>query len=389
MAWAETNPVNERRRFIADYASGHWSMVELCQRYGISRKSGYARLRRYEEEGEAGLLDRSRAPNSCPHRTPEQLEELIVAERRAVHWGARKLLRVLRQRHPTLPWPARSTISDILVRHGLVRPRARRRKWLHPGAAPAEASEANDLWTTDFKGQFRTGDGIYCYPLTIADLHSRYLLRVTGLPNVRTENAMPVFERLFREVGLPNAIRSDNGSPFASTGIHGLCQLNTWWMRLGITHQRIRPASPQENGAHERMHRTLKRDTARPPRASMRAQQRRFDEWRNQYNHERPHESLGDDAPATRWSPSPRGFPARIAGPEYPGHCEVRRVSAGGCFRLSSRQIFLSNALADEHIGLEEVDDGIWNILFYNTLLGRYDAAANAISGADFMSSKN
>ena len=381
--------MNERRRFISDYESGHWTMVELCTRYGISRKSGYARLQRYREEGDAGLADRSRAPRSCPHRTSRQLEELIVAERKAVHWGARKLLHVLRQRYPSLHWPARSTISDILVRHGLVRSRARRRKWKHPGAAPAVTSEPNELWTTDFKGQFRTADGVYCYPLTIADLHSRYLLRVTGLPNVRTENAKPIFERLFREVGLPQAIRSDNGPPFASTGIHGLCELNTWWMKLGIAHQRIRPASPQDNGAHERMHRTLKRDTARPPRANMRAQQRRFDEWRKHYNQERPHEALDDDAPADWWSPSRRSYPTRIAAPEYPGHCEVRRVSHAGCFRLFSKQIFLSNALSDEYIGLEEVDDGVWNILFYNTLLGRYDEATNAITGADFRSSKD
>ncbi len=207
MGWAETNPVNERRRFIEDHESGQWTMTELCERYGISRKTGYARLERVRVEGAAGLEDRSRAPRGCPHRKAEQLEELIVAERRSVHWGARKLLRVLSQRHPKLAWPARSTISDILKRNGLVKPRRGRRKWEHPGAPKAEASEPNALWTTDFKGQFRTGDGVYCYPLTIVDLHSRYLLRVTGLPNVRTENAKPVFERLFLEVGLPTAIR--------------------------------------------------------------------------------------------------------------------------------------------------------------------------------------
>lgn len=271
--------MNERRRFMGDYASGQWTMTELCERYGISRKTGYARVERVRREGEAGLEDRSRAPRGCPHRTGEAVEELIVAERKGVHWGARKLLRVLSQRRPRLTWPARSTISDILKRNGLVKARRGRRKWEHPGAPKAEASEPNALWTTDFKGQFRTGDGRYCYPLTIVDLHSRYLLGVTGLPNVRTESAKPVFERLFREVGMPWAIRSDNGAPFASTGIHGLCELNTWWMRLGIAHQRITPASPQGNGAHERMHRTLKRDTARPPKANMGAQQRRFDDF--------------------------------------------------------------------------------------------------------------
>ena len=389
MGWAETNPVNERRRFIEDHGSGHWTMTELCERYGISRKTGYARLERVREEGAAGLEDRSRAPRGCSHRTATELEALIVAERKRVHWGARKLLRVLSQRHPELPWPARSTISDILTRNGLVKPRRRRRKWEHPGAPKAEASEPNALWTTDFKGQFRTGDGVYCYPLTIVDLHSRYLLRVTGLPNVRTENAKPVFERLFREVGMPAAIRSDNGPPFASTGIHGLCELNTWWMRLGIAHQRITPASPQENGAHERMHRTLKRDTARPPKGNMRAQQKRFDEFREEYNYARPHEALDDETPGSLWLPSRRGFPKQIPLPEYPGHCEIRRVSNAGVIRLASKQVFISHALANEDIALEEIEDGLWNLVFYKTLLGRYDEREGLITGADFRNLKN
>ena len=387
MGWAETNPVNERRRFIQDYQSGQWTMTELCERYGISRKSGYARLKRYEEEGEAGLLDRSRAPSTCPHRTTEDVERLIVAERKVRRWGARKLLRVLSGKHPDVQFPAKSTISDILDRHGLVDRRRRRRKWQHPGAVPPTTSAPNQLWTTDFKGQFRTSDGIYCYPLTVVDLHSRYLLRVHALPNVRTEGAKPVFERLFREVGMPDAIRSDNGPPFASTGIHGLCELNAWWMRLGITHQRIQPASPQQNGAHERMHRTLKRETTLPPGANQRAQQRKFDSFRSRYNHERPHEALGDETPASVWVPSTRAYPARILPPEYPGHCEIRRVSNAGCFKLFSKQIFLSHALEDEYIALEEIDDGLWNILFYNTLLGRFDQATSTITGADFRTS--
>ena len=194
MVWTETNPVNERRRFMRDYESGQWEMKELCARYGVSRKTGYARLARYREEGEAGLTDRSRAPKTCPHKTREEVEALIVAERRETRWGARKLLRVLTRRYPGVAFPARSTISDVLDRKGLVERRRRRRKWDHPGAGAAEASEANELWTTDFKGQFRTGDGVYCYPLTIADLYSRYLLKVHGLPSVRTEGAKPVFE---------------------------------------------------------------------------------------------------------------------------------------------------------------------------------------------------
>lgn len=385
MAWNETNPVNERRRFIVEHASQHWTMVELCKRYGIAPKTGYALLKRYASEGEAAFEERSRAPNTCPHRTPIELEQMIIEERLRCRWGARKLLSVLRHKHPDIDWPAKSTVDDILSRNGLVRRKQRRTNWDHPGTGPAKASEPNEIWTTDFKGQFRTRDGVYCYPLTIADLRSRYLLRVTALPNVRTEGAKPVFERLFREVGLPAAIRSDNGAPFASTGIHGLCELNTWWMRLGIVHQRIQPGSPQQNGAHERMHRTLKRDTALPPASHSVAQQRRFDEFILQYNHERPHEALDDATPASIWVPSSRGFPKRIAPPEYPGHCEIRRISNAGCFRLfSGRQFFLSQALNGEHVGFEEVDDGLWNVLFYRTLLGRFDQTTGLITGADF-----
>jgi putative transposase len=384
MVWTETNPVNERRRFIADHASGHWTMTDLCARYGISRNTGHVLVRRFALEGESAFEERSRAPKACPHRTPDELEALIIAERKARGWGARKLLRVLRDRHPDVVWPARSTIDDILVRNDLVKPRRRRARWEHPGSGPARASAPNAVWTTDFKGQFRTCDGIYCYPLTIVDLYSRYLLRVSGLPNVRTEGAKPVFERLFREVGLPAAIRSDNGSPFASTGIHGLCELNTWWMKLGISHQRIRPGCPQQNGAHERMHRTLKRDTARPPAANHAAQQRRFDAFRKDFNFERPHEALDDETPGSIWVPSSRPFPKRIAPPEYAGHCEVRRVSNAGSFRLLSVPVFLSQALNGEYIGLEEIEDGLWNILFYSTLLGRFDQATGKITGADF-----
>lgn len=389
MGWAETTRVTERWQFVRDHESGQWEMKELCERYGISRPTGYKWARRYRELGKEGLEDQSRAPRSCPHRTAEAVERLIIGERRATRWGARKLLLLLQKKFPGVEFPARSTVSDVLERYGLVEKRRRRRKHEHPGGGRAEAKEPNEVWTTDFKGQFRTGDGIYCFPLTVVDLWSRYLLRVTVLPNVRTEGAKPVFERLFREVGLPAAIRSDNGAPFASTGIHGLCELNTWWMRLGIAHQRIQPASPQQNGAHERMHRTLKRETARPPAANARAQQRRFDEFVQRFNEERPHEALGDATPGTLWVPSKRPFPSRIPAPEYPGHCEVRRVSNAGTFRIKNELIFLSRALMGEHIGLEEIDDGLWNILFYNTLLGRYDEQTTSLTGADFRWSKS
>ena len=379
----ETSAVEQRVQFVWDFTSGQWTMTELCERYGITRPTGYMWIDRYRGAGEAGLAERSRAPHGCPHRTPASVEALILAARKHYGWGAKKLLQVLARRSPTRAWPARSTVNDILARHGQLRKHRRRTKWTHPGAVPLHTERPNQVWPVDFKGQFKTRDGTYCYPLTVTDHFSRALLACHGLPSVRTAGAKPVFRRLFQEVGLPDAIRSDNGAPFASTGIHGLCALNVWWMQLGIVHQRIHPASPQENGTHERMHRELKRETTRPPAHTLRGQQRKFDAFRRRYNEERPHEGIGDEVPASRWVPSPHPYPARIAPPEYPAHLEVRRVSAAGTFRLHSAQSFLSNALRDEHIGLEEVADGVWNIVYYRTLLGRIDERTKLITGVD------
>jgi hypothetical protein len=244
------------------------------------------------------------------------------------------------------------------------------------------------VWTIDFKGQFKTRDGVYCYPLTVLDNFSRYLLTCKALHDVKTRGAKLAVERLFREHGLPDAIRSDNGVPFASTGIHGLCELNVWWMKLGIVHQRIQPSSPQENGAHERMHRTLKAATTRPPAQSLRGQQWKFDRFRHEYNVDRPHETLGDEAPASLWVPSTRLYPPRLALPEYPNHFEVRRVSNAGMFKLGMKHRFISQALKGDYIGLEEIDDGIWNIVYYTTLLGRLDVRTDKITGATFRSEK-
>jgi transposase InsO family protein len=379
----ETDKERQRKGFVADHASGQWSMTELCERYGISRPTGYELLRRVEAEGQGGLRERSRAPQSCPHQTPAEVERLILALRAKYGWGAKKLLQALEKRRPRIERPARSTVNAILERHGKLHRQRRRRKWTHPGAAPLETDHPNQVWPADFKGQFKTRDAKYCYPLTVTDHFSRKLLLCRGLLSVRTEGAKPAFRRLFREVGLPEAIRSDNGAPFASTGIHGLCELNVWWMKLGIVHQRIRPSSPQENGQHERMHKDLKRETTRPPAANLRGQQRKFDRFQHCYNEERPHDGIDGDLPAERWEPSPRPYPDRLAAPEYVSHLEVRRVSAAGTFRLKAKQPFLSNALADEHIGLEEVGDGLWDIVYYRTLLGRIDERTGRITGVE------
>jgi transposase InsO family protein len=377
MPWLETAPMDERERFIADDRRGLYTRAELCARYGISRKTGYKWLARYHAEGRRGLQDRSHAPHHCPHRIERELADLLSQARRAhPDWGPRKVLEWLAPRHrkiPAVSWPAISTVGDLFAREGLVKRRRRRRPRQHPGVVPPVTAAPNDLWTADFKGQFPTQDGVWCYPLTIGDQHTRYLLACRGLPNVQSRGARPVFEHTFREFGLPNAIRTDNGVPFAGCGIHGLTQLNVWWMRLGIQHQRIHPSSPQENGAHERMHRTLKAGACRPPRATLAAQQRAFTRFRALYNDERPHEYLGGRTPGSCYTRSLRPYPERLPPLEYPGHFFVKRVTNAGTFRLKHKLLFLANPLKQHLIGLEETDDGIWSIYFGTVLLGKVD----------------
>jgi len=381
MPWMETQVLAERVRFVRAYESGQWSMSELCERYGVTRPTGYKWVARYKAAGEAGLVDQSRAPQACPHRTAGDLEMRVVAVRQEYGWGAQKLLAVLRRRYPHRAWPTRSTVNAILERHGLLQKQRRRRAWTHPGAAPVRTERPNQVWPADFKGQFKTGDGRTCYPLTVTDHFSRRLLVCQGLPSVRTAATLPVFRALFREIGLPDAIRTDNGAPFASTGLHGLSRLNVWWMQLGIGHQRIAPASPQENGTHERMHRELKRETTRPAASTARAQQRRFDAFQRRYNEERPHAGIGDRTPASLWTPSSRVYPERIAAPVYPDHLEVRRVSTAGMVKLHGAELFVSETLQGQDVGFEEVDEGLWNIVYYQTLLARFDQRTRQLTG--------
>ncbi len=382
MPWLETSPVEQRERFIADHRRGLYTMTELCARYGISRKSGYKWFERFDEGGRSGLRDRSRAPHQCPHRISADVAQLICAARRAhPGWGPEKLLDWLRPRHPRVAWPAISTAGDLLARHGLVKKRRRRRPHHHPGVVPPTTHAPNDLWTADFKGHFRTRDGIYCYPLTIADQHTRYLLTCQGLRSTKGQPVRAVFEQAFRTYGLPSAIRTDNGVPFATTGIHGLSQLNVWWMRLGIQHQRILPAHPQQNGAHERMHKTLKAGAIRPPRGTLAAQQRAFNTFRALYNDERPHETLGGRPPGAFYRPSPRDYPAKLPPIDYPGHFLVKRITNAGTFRFKKRLLFIANALKQHHIGLEEVDDGVWSIYFCRVLLAKLNERDYVIRG--------
>jgi putative transposase len=375
--------MDERLQFVRDAQRDRFTMSELCARYGVSRRIGYKWLARYEAEGRAGLVDRSHVPHHCPHKIQPAMEELLITVRTAhPHWGARKLLAVLSRQHPRIrAWPAASTVADLLARRGLVHKRHPRRHPVHPGVVRPVTDAPNDLWTADFKGQFRTGDGKYCFPLTLADQHTRYLLACHGVLSTQTVTAKPIFERAFHEYGLPLAIRTDNGVPFATQAIHGLSYLNVWWMRLGILHQRSRPGCPQDNGAHERMHRTLKRQAIKPVRASCTAQQRNFNAFRQEYNEDRPHERLNQQTPASQYRTSERSYPERLPAPEYPAHFLVKKITTGGTFRFHHRLLYLANAMVDQQIGLEETDDGIWAIHFNSVLLATFDERDYIITG--------
>ncbi|HSD52138.1 MAG TPA: IS481 family transposase [Candidatus Methylomirabilis sp.] len=348
------------------------SMTELCELYGVSRKTGYKWLDRYLRDGPAGLEERSRRPGSSPHQTPQHVvTALIEARQRHPSWGAKKLLSLLAVRHPRWPWPGRSTVCDILNRHGLVPKRRARRHIGHPGKPTSLILAPNDVWSADFKGQFKTGDGHYCYPLTVADGYSRYLLGCQALSSTSVQEANPVFTHLFQEFGLPKRTRTDNGVPFATNTLARLSQLSAWWVRLGILPEFIEPGHPQQNGRHERMHRTLKAETTRPPAATLPAQQRKFNRFRAEFNAERPHEALDLHPPASRYAPSPRPMPARLPPLEYPDRFEVRYVSANGGIRWNRRWVNVSITCVGEYVGLEEIDDGVWNVYFGPLKLGR------------------
>jgi transposase InsO family protein len=360
-------------QFVTDYRTGLFTMTELATQFGISRKTGYKWVDRYETHGVLGLCDRSRRPHRSPRATePALLAALLAARHRHPTWGPKKLLRVLRRREPHREWPCRSTVCGWLKRYGLVT--ARRRRERPPVPSPlAPITRANEVWTVDFKGEFRTGDRVYCYPLTVRDGFSRFVLRCDALISPTYDATRRRFERAFAEYGLPDRIRSDNGPPFASTGLAGLSRLSVWWIRLGIRPERIGLGHPEQNGSHEQFHAVLKAETTRPPARDAAAQQRRFTHFCAEYNYDRPHEALADEVPATRYQPSPRSLPARLPSLEYPGHFELRRVSPIGQISWAGRRLFVSGALAGEDVGLEEVDDGLWTVYFGPLALGRLD----------------
>jgi putative transposase len=380
MPWKEIGIVEKRKQFVEQWLAQEWTVTELCARHGISRQAGYNTLARYQQLGWAGLEPCSRAPRRHPNQTAAELEQRIVELRHEhMRWGPRKLKAFLEWREPELSWPAVSTMGTLLRREGLVSARKKRRR-VDPYSAPfASAHEPNSVWCADFKGWSRTRDGTRIDPLTISDACSRYLLRCQAVGKTDFPRVQAIFEAAFREYGLPQAIRTDNGSPFASRAIRGLSRLSVWLIKLGIVPERIQPAHPEQNGRHERMHLTLKQETMSPMAAHRRAQQRRFDQFRSEYNHLRPHEALGMQTPASCYTASPRRFPARIPEPDYPPHMQVRKVHAGGEIAWRGhRHVFLSETLVGEHIGLESIDsddDERWfTIYFADVPLARFDS---------------
>lgn len=369
MPFKETCRMEERIRMLSDYDTGNWSVSDLCRRYDVCRDTFYAWRQRRDSSAADWFRDRSHAPLHCPHQTEAAVSEaVILLRRRFPHLGPRKLRAMLVRRAPQTCWPAASTIGDILKRAGLITPAKRRRPALDQRRTVTAVTAANDEWAADFKGWFRTRDNCRIDPLTLTDSHSRFLIEVRIVPPT-IEGSREVFAAAFRRHGLPTAIRCDNGSPFGSTGAGGLTRLSAWWIKLGIEAHFIHPASPQENGRHERMHRTLKAQTSRPPAADAREQQARFDVFRRHYNEERPHEALGQRPPQEVYTPSPRAMPERVEDPWYDAEHQVRRVRGSGEIMWKGERVFVSEAL----VGLNERETGDHVVRFCDRDIGLID----------------
>jgi transposase InsO family protein len=379
MPWKGVTVSEQRQRFLEDYQLSYYSVSELAERFSISRKTAHKWINRFKKHGQAGFHEHSRRPHSCPWQTDAAIVEELVKFRKAhPRWGPRKLLDLMQRRDPERELPAVSTAAQILAREGLIKPRRRYRR-AHPGCPKSIPQGPNNIWAADYKGQFRLKNGNYCFPLTVSDLCSRYVLGCDAHPAISLQKSFAHFKGLFETYGLPSRIRTDNGVPFASNALARLSQLSVWFIKLGIYPELIEPGKPQQNGVHERMHRTLKQDATIPPAASLRAQQRRFDRFREEFNQERPHEALGMKRPGELYQASSRAMPKRIEPYEYPAHYLVRRVSRAGTIRVLRRQIFVSNTLQENYVGLEEVDDGVYDLYWCFYQIGRYELKTNKI----------
>jgi transposase InsO family protein len=367
--------MEERVKFIMEVLDSTYSMAELCNYYGISRKTGYKWLDRYQQGGIEALHNRSRKPHSHPHEISHQVKESILAiKKRFPKWGAPKIKSRLERIHPTWSsYPAISTIGLFLHKQGLTHPRKHRRK-ATPTELPLTSGRYNNqVWCADFKGHFRTGDGNRCNPLTISDYSSRYLLCCRHLDRMSYKLSRMRFERVFREYGLPEVIRTDNGAPFASRGLGGLSRLSYWWIRLGIHPERIEPGHPEQNGRHERMHKTLKDHTARPPAKTLTQQQKRFNEFCVEYNEHRPHEALEMRTPSEYYCGSIRKFPSRLPQVRYPDHMQIRRIYLHGDILYLGKRVFVTESLRGEYVGVEQIDEDTSWLWYCDYLLGCID----------------
>ena len=374
MPWKETCPMDLRESLVLSVLAKEASVLELCRRASIAPKTAYKWLARFREGGRDGLADRSRARLTQEHAVSGEVADLIVATRKAhPTWGPKKLHRYLDDRHVGIKLPSLSTMGEILKRANLVQTPSRVPRHHGRVTGLCTPTAPNQVWTIDFKGHFRLGSGEYCYPLTVVDRFSRFVLRIDAKPSTQLDGALATFRALFREHGLPERIRSDNGTPFAGPGLARLSRLNVWFMRLGVVVERINPGRPGENGSHERMHRTLKAETARPPKNTMRSQQRRFDAFRQEYNQERPHEGIDQQTPGSLYESSSRPYRSTLPEDVYPGHWERRRVRTDGGIWWRGANVFVTEALIGRHVGLIEIDDGLWQLHYRQLLLGLLD----------------
>ena len=378
MPWNECNRMDERLRFVARLLDGE-KMAAVCRDFGISRKTGYKIFSRYQDYGLRGLEDRSRNPYRHPNKLPFQIEKAIIRiKREHPGWGAPKIRDKLIKVYPVIKPPATSTVHAVLDRHGLVK-RRKSRRYKARGTDLKDAQAPNALWCADYKGEFRLGNKKYCYPLTITDYRSRYLLACEGLESTKEAGAFPVFERTFEEFGLPAAIRTDNGVPFSSThALFGLSRLSVWWLRLGIRIERIKPGHPQQNGRHERMHLTLKKEATKPASYNFLQQQGRFDEFVEVYNNDRPHQALNGRYPGEVYTPSAREYHCPDI-PEYPLHDRTIQVTQCGRICIGQRKINLSTVFAGQYVGIREVADSIWLVSFMHYDLGFFDNEENRV----------
>jgi transposase InsO family protein len=372
MPWKETNAMELRVQFIRDWLKKTHSVIDLCALYGISRKSAYKWIERYLNDGPDWAMERSHEAFVVHNKTPAEVEQALMQMRlRHRSWGARKLLHQVGLEQPRLLLPAESTVCDMLKRNGLITAQPRRRSIGHPGRPSSVVSGPNDSWSADFKGQFRTGDGVYCYPLTVTDNYSRYILGCQALGGTLLEPTREVFTRLFKEYGLPRSIKTDNGVPFSAPTLGRLSQLSVWWLKLGVMPVLTEPGKPQQNGRHERMHKTLKDETLKPPAGNSRAQQRKFNIFRQEFNEVRPHEALDMYTPSQLHEASPRQMPDKLGPVQYPDRFEVRYVSANGGMRWRKQWVNVTSALKGEYVGLEAIDDGIWDVYYSFKKIGR------------------